>query len=94
MKNQLTNCKTCGKELAKGVKKCTNCGKDQRNFFMKHKVLTGFLALLIIGAISSGGDNSASSSVAKSDTNESQEITQNTDVESVAEVSTKEYIPT
>ena len=61
MNNKLTNCKACGKELAKGVKKCTSCGKDQRNFFMKHKILTGILVLAIIGAIGSdGGDNANS----------------------------------
>lgn len=58
MNNKLTNCKACGKELAKGVKKCTSCGKDQRNFFMKHKILTGVLILAIIGAITSDGGNS------------------------------------
>lgn len=53
--NKLTNCKACGKELAKSVKKCPNCGKDQRSFFGRHKILTGFvvviLALLAIGKI-------------------------------------------
>lgn len=38
--NELTNCKACGKEIAKVVKKCIHCGKDQRNFFMKHKIFT------------------------------------------------------
>ncbi len=31
MNNKLTNCKACGKELAKGVKKCTSCGKYPRD---------------------------------------------------------------
>ncbi|GAA0863706.1 Ltp family lipoprotein [Paraclostridium tenue] len=92
MKNQLTNCKACGKELAKGVKKCINCGKDQRNFFMKHKILTGFLALLIIGAIGSGGGNNTNSSSIKSDNNESQEMAQKTNSESTEKVAAKEKI--
>ncbi len=39
---ELVNCKDCGKEIAKGAK-CPHCGKDQRNFFAKHKILTVFL---------------------------------------------------
>ena len=79
MNNKLTNCKACGKELAKGVKKCTSCGKDQRNFFMKHKILTGILVLAIIGAIGSDGGDNANSSM----DNQSKEVAQNTEVESV-----------
>lgn len=53
---KLVNCKACGKEVAKGAK-CPHCGKDQRNFFAKHKFLTGFLVLfIIIGIISVGGN--------------------------------------
>lgn len=94
MNNQLINCKVCGKELAKGVKKCTSCGKDQRNFFMKHKILTGILVLAIMGAIGSdGGDSTNSPTI---DT--SKEIVQNTEVESkediVAEEEKEESVPT
>lgn len=55
----MVNCKACGKEIAKGVKKCPHCGKDQRNFFMKHKILSGILILVLIGTIGGalgGGD--------------------------------------
>lgn len=56
--SKMVNCKACGKEIAGGVNKCVHCGKDQRNFFMKHKVLTVILALIILGSIGSamGGD--------------------------------------
>lgn len=56
----LVNCKACGKEIAKGAK-CPACGKDQRNFFMKHKILTGIMAIVILGGIGSamGGSNPA-----------------------------------
>ena len=47
----LVKCKACGKEIGKGVKKCVHCGADQRNWFSKHKVLTGILAFLVIGII-------------------------------------------
>lgn len=49
--NKLTFCKTCNKEIAKSVKKCPHCGKDQRNFFVRHKILTGILILLALGVI-------------------------------------------
>ena len=54
----VVNCKACGKEIGKGVKKCVHCGTDQRNFFGKHKIITGILALVIIGGIGSSlGDD-------------------------------------
>ncbi|MHC1683664.1 MAG: Ltp family lipoprotein [Clostridiaceae bacterium] len=61
-------CKACGKDIAKGVKKCVHCGKDQRNFFMKHKIITGFLVLVVIGMIGSLGNegNNTTSSNSKS----------------------------
>lgn len=62
----MINCKACNKEIAKGVNKCIHCGKDQRNFFMKHKVLTIILALVILGGIGSamGGDEDVASTTA------------------------------
>ncbi|MFL0252886.1 OB-fold protein [Clostridium neuense] len=66
----LTSCKACGKEIAKGVKKCPHCGKDQRNFFMKHKIITVILALVILGGIGSamGGNKNATTSTNTTDT--------------------------
>ena len=54
--SKLVACKACEKEIAKGVKKCPNCGKDQRNWFMRHKILTtiGIFTILSI-MISLGG---------------------------------------
>lgn len=61
--SKMISCKACGKEIAKGVNKCVHCGKDQRNFFMKHKIITIILALAIIGGIGSamGGDKDQAS---------------------------------
>lgn len=43
-------CKECGTEVSsKGV--CPKCGKDQRSFFVKHKVFTFILILVVIGMI-------------------------------------------
>jgi len=47
----LVNCKACGKEIAKGVNKCVHCGKDQRNFLSRHKILTGILAIFILSVV-------------------------------------------
>lgn len=47
----LKMCKECGTEVSsKGV--CPKCGKDQRNFFIRHKVITFLLIVIIIGAVS------------------------------------------
>lgn len=56
----MTQCKACGKEIAKGVKKCPHCGKDQRNFFMKHKIFSVVLVLILFGGLATafGGDDS------------------------------------
>ena len=58
----VVNCKACGQEIGKGVKKCVHCGADQRNFFGKHKIITGILAIVVIVIIASamsGGDKTA-----------------------------------
>jgi len=58
----LVNCKACGKEIGKGVKKCVHCGTDQRNFFGKHKIITGILVILVLGGIGSAlGDQDKAS---------------------------------
>jgi hypothetical protein len=80
--SELVKCKACGREIAKGVKKCPHCGKDQRNFFMKHKIITGILALIIIVVISSAlsggntpkkvGENNAASTTSNTDAKKSE----------------------
>lgn len=72
----LVNCKVCNKEMAKGVNKCPNCGKDQRNWFMQHKILTFFGAIIIIailGSMLGGGDNKDSEKSATSDGSKAKE---------------------
>lgn len=55
--SKLVACKSCGKEIAKGVKKCVNCGADQRNFAGRHKILTALVVIvvLVIAGIAIGG---------------------------------------
>ncbi len=70
--DKLVKCKACGQEIAKGVKKCPHCGKDQRNFFGKHKIITGIAILVIlIGIGSAMGGNKDDSNTAKTTTNKS-----------------------
>jgi hypothetical protein len=49
--SKLVKCKACGNDVAKGSK-CPSCGKDQRNFFSKHKFLTGIAVVVILVAVS------------------------------------------
>ncbi len=71
-------CKECGTEVSsKGI--CPKCGKDQRNFFVKHKVVTFFLVLIIIVAIAGGAsttknkDNNTNNGSTTNETNTSTE---------------------
>lgn len=43
-------CKECGSEVS-SKRVCPKCGKDQRNFFVKHKVMTFLLVVIVLGAI-------------------------------------------
>lgn len=57
----MKECKSCGKEISKKAKTCPNCGLDQRNFFLRHKIITGFLILIAIIVIASIGSGSGES---------------------------------
>ena len=46
--SKLVNCKACGNQIAKGTKHCPSCGKDNRNFFAKHKIITVLYLNVII----------------------------------------------
>ena len=47
----MKKCKDCGTEISQSAKVCPKCGKDQRNFLQKHKILSFFLAILIVGVL-------------------------------------------
>ena len=55
------SCKACGTKIDKGVKKCIHCGIDQRNSLGKYTIMSGILAIIIIGGIwfSMSGDKSS-----------------------------------
>lgn len=60
------NCPKCGEPIQASAKKCKHCQADLRNWFVKHKVITGILILIVIGIIASAGGNK-SEKVAKQD---------------------------
>lgn len=68
----LVKCKACGQEIAKGVKKCPHCGKDQGSFFGKHKIITGLaIIIILVVLINAMGGSKDDSSAAKTNTNKS-----------------------
>ena len=72
----MKKCKSCQTEIDSKAKKCPHCQADQRNWFVKHKIITVILALVLIGAISGGakGSNTATTS---SNSNTSNKTTTN-----------------
>lgn len=50
----LKSCKECGKEISSNAKKCPSCGKDNRSFFIKHKIISIIGILVILAAVGSG----------------------------------------
>jgi len=56
----MKNCKSCRTEIDDKAIKCPSCQTDQRNWFVKHKILTVILALILIGIISSSGNKKSS----------------------------------
>ena len=66
-------CKECGNEVSsKGV--CQKCGRDQRSFFAKHKVITFILIVIILGVVigATGGKSNQNQSIISSSTQENE----------------------
>ncbi len=74
---KLVNCKACEKEIAKGAKSCPSCGKDQRSWMRRHKILTTIGAIVIISIISSlgseGEETETASTTAKTEVADTKE---------------------
>lgn len=75
----MKKCKSCKVEIANDASKCSHCGTDQRGWFMRHKILTGILGLvvlfIIIGALGSsnkGNTNSGTNNQTSTDNNQAQ----------------------
>ena len=61
-------CKECGSEVSsKGV--CPKCGRDQRNFFIKHKVVTFILVVIVLGMLFGTSNNNGSKTTLNNETN-------------------------
>lgn len=53
-------CPKCKEDIQPGAKKCKHCGADLRNWFVRHKIITGILVLILVsifGGILSGGSD-------------------------------------
>ena len=51
-------CPQCGEEIIASAKKCKHCQADLRNWFVRHKIATVVLALLVLVIIISAGGKS------------------------------------
>lgn len=67
------NCPKCGEPIQASAKRCKHCQADLRNWFARHKVLTGlglFIVLIII-IVSAGADKDKSDNKTASSNDES-----------------------
>ncbi len=74
-------CSKCQENIQFGAKKCKHCGADLRNWFVRHKIISGILILIAIGIIASsmnGGDkNNRNNNNLTATTNQSNPTTEN-----------------
>ena len=71
---QTKKCPKCQEDIQLGAKKCKHCGADLRNWFVRHKIITGILILFFIGIIGSamgGGENNKRNNNSTATVNES-----------------------
>ena len=65
--NKMTTCKTCGKEMARSAKVCPSCGAKNKKPFFTSPWFIAIVALIIIGAIASGGKSESGNTTAVAD---------------------------
>lgn len=54
-------CKSCKSEIDSSASKCSHCGTDQRNWFIKHKIITGIIVITVVfGVIGAAGSSNKS----------------------------------
>jgi len=53
----IKKCPKCGEEIKLVAKKCKHCQADLRNWFVKHKIITVILVLMLLGIIGSYGES-------------------------------------
>ena len=62
-------CTECGTEISNSAKVCPKCGKNQKNFFQKHIILTSLIIFASIGIIVSNGETAQNNTETSSITN-------------------------
>ena len=70
----MKKCKSCKSEIDNKATKCPHCQADQRGWFKRHPILTGLLALIIIGIVASaasGGSKTTNTSTGSATTQSS-----------------------
>ena len=77
---QTKKCSKCKEDIQPDAKKCKHCGSDLKNWFVRHKILTGLLVLFVIGIIGNikndtFNDSSISSNNTASQKEENKEVT-------------------
>lgn len=70
-KEQTKKCPKCQEEVLKSAKKCKHCGSDLRSWFMRHKIMSAFLILIFISAVSGGGNSEQNTNVSTSNNQQS-----------------------
>ena len=88
----MKKCKSCQKEIDNKAKKCPYCQADQRNWFMRHPILTGILVLFIIGMIGAAGGGNKSKSGTSSNTAVNTASTNGTQQNTVKEYGLNEQV--
>lgn len=84
---QTIKCPACKEDIQLGAKKCKHCGADLRNWFVKHKIITGILIFIGIGIIGNAmGGNETKNTLSNSSTiNNTQEAKSAADAKAEAD---------
>jgi len=77
-------CRHCKKEIPDKATKCPECQSDLRNWFVRHKIITGILVLVFLGFILSAIRSDSSSSLENS--NSATEQAQDSDAKEYQDV--------
>lgn len=63
-------CPKCGELIQASAKRCKHCQADLRNWFVRHKIITGILILIVLGIIVSAGGNKDKSTTSDNNTSD------------------------